>query len=377
MKINKKTYLGGLSVILILFLGGLIINLDEKEEEKLIKTNIIDMKTITFAGGCFWCIEAPFQEENGVIDAVSGYTGGLAENASYLKVIKGDTLHRESVQVTYDPSMVSTEKVISIFWSQIDPTDNEGQFADKGFQYTTAILYHDNEQKKIAEESLEKLKKSGLFDKPIVTKILEFESFFKAEEYHQDYYKKSGDHYKRYKQASGRAGFIGEEWAKDAAIEFLKESQESTKKDYDYTDEEIEDLLKNLDPLAYHVVSENGTETPFNNTYWDNKKDGIYVDVVSGEPLFSSTHKYDSGTGWPSFWRSIDDESVELLDDNSLVQTRTEVRSNTGHLGHLFDDGPEEFGGRRFCINSASLLFIPKEDLVEKEYGEYLKLFIN
>jgi methionine-R-sulfoxide reductase len=147
------------------------------------------------------------------------------------------------------------------------------------------------------------------------------------------------------------------------------------KKDYNYTDEEISLLLKNLDPLAYHVVAENGTESPFNNAYWDNKVEGIYVDVVTGKPLFSSTHKYDSGTGWPSFWRTINDESVTMHEDNSLSVTRTEIRSDAGHVGHVFEDGPQEEGGKRFCTNSASLLFIPKDEMKNKGYENYLYLF--
>jgi methionine-R-sulfoxide reductase len=176
---------------------------------------------------------------------------------------------------------------------------------------------------------------------------------------------------------------VEETWAKDAAIKFLESKQTNTMEkdevsknnDYNYTEEEIAELLKNLDPLAYHVVAENGTESPFNNAYWDNKADGIYVDVITGKPLFSSTHKYDSGTGWPSFWRTIDDDSVTMREDNSLFTTRTEIRSDAGHVGHLFDDGPVEEGGRRFCTNSASLKFVPKEEMVEKGYGEYMYLF--
>jgi peptide methionine sulfoxide reductase msrA/msrB len=312
-----------------------------------------------------------------VIDAVSGYAGGSETEASYLLVSKGDTGHREAVQITYDTGIVSTEEILDVYWSHIDPTNTKGQFADNGFQYTTAIFYHTNEQKAVAEDSKKRLEKSGLFDKPIATLILPLTSFFKAEEYHQDYYQKASSHYERYKKASGRAGFVEETWAKDAAIEFLKSEQTKTQTrgDYEYTDEEIAEMLKNLDPLAYHVVAENGTESPFNNAYWDNKADGIYVDVVTGKPLFSSTHKYDSGTGWPSFWRTIDDDSVTLHEDNSLSITRTEVRSDAGHVGHVFNDGPVEEGGRRFCTNSASLLFVPKEEMASKGYGDYLYFF--
>lgn len=339
-------------------------------------------KTITLAGGCFWCTEAYFQEEKGIVDAVSGYAGGDMSDASYPKVAKGTTKHREAVQVTFDPNIITVEKVLDIYWSHIDPTDTVGQFADKGFQYTTAIFYHDSEQEMVARDSKTRLEKSNVFDAPIATQILPFSTFYKAEEYHQDYYKKAASYYERYKKASGRAGFVEETWAKDAAIKFLESEQTETiikkssqKNSYNYTQEEIDEILKNLDPLAYHVVAENGTETPFNNKYWDNKAEGIYVDVVTGKPLFSSTHKYDSGTGWPSFWRTIDDDSVTLHEDNSLSTTRTEVRSDAGHVGHVFNDGPVEEGGRRFCTNSASLLFVPKEEMKDKGYEKYLYLF--
>ena len=338
-----------------------------------------EYEVITLAGGCFWCTEAYFQEVSGVIDAVSGYSGGDSKDASYIKVSKGTTRHREAVQVTYDTNIISTEEILDIYWSHIDPTDTQGQFADKGFQYTTAIFYHHNEQKEVALDSLNRLEESNLFEDSVATQIIPFVSFFEAEEYHQDYYKKAPDYYEDYKKASGRSEFVEENWAKDAALKFLELEQTTThkqiKKDYDYTEEEIAEMLKNLDPLAYHVVSEGGTESPFNNKYWDNKADGIYVDIVTKKPIFSSTHKYDSGTGWPSFWRTIDDDSVTLHEDNSLSTTRTEVRSEGGHVGHVFNDGPVEEGGQRFCTNSASLLFIPKEEMESQGYGGYLYLF--
>lgn len=370
---------------------GATIQLENMLIERFAPTDVNDesshsgYEVITLAGGCFWCTEAYFQEEEGIIDAVSGYAGGDEANASYLMVAKGTTKHREAVQVTYDPLVISTEEVLDIYWSHIDPTNTEGQFADKGFQYTTAIFYQNDEQKEVALDSKSRLEESNLFDAPVVTEILPFTNFFPAEEYHQDYYKKAGGHYERYKKASGRAGFVEDTWAKDAAIQFLESAQTQTmetndvsKKDgYHYTDEEIAELLKNLDPLAYHIVAEGGTESPFNNAYWNNKADGIYVDVVTGKPLFSSTHKYDSGTGWPSFWRTIDDESVTMHEDNSLFTTRTEIRSEGGHIGHVFEDGPVAEGGRRFCTNSASLRFVPKAEMAEQGYGAYLRLFSN
>jgi peptide methionine sulfoxide reductase msrA/msrB len=356
---------------------------DSIQEKIIINTSNKSYETITLAGGCFWCTEAYFQEEKGIVDAVSGYAGGDESNASYISVAKGTTKHREAVQITYDPGIISTEKVLDIYWSHIDPTNTEGQFADKGFQYTSAIFFQNKEQGMIARDAKTRLEKSDLFDKPIATEILPFTTFFEAEEYHQDYYKKASDHYERYKKGSGRAGFVEETWAKDAAIQFLQSEQTKTmdkkdtskKSDYDYTEEEITELLKNLDPLAYHVVAENGTESPFNNAYWSNKAEGIYVDIVTGKPLFSSTHKYDSGTGWPSFWRTIDDDSVTMHEDKSLSTTRTEIRSDAGHVGHVFEDGPKEEGGRRFCTNSASLKFVPKEDMEKSGYGAYLYLF--
>ncbi len=355
-------------------------SVEKSSEVKGIVAHVTGQQTITLAGGCFWCTEAYFEEHSGVLDAVSGYAGGSEQDASYLVVSKGDTLHREAVQIIYDPEVVSIEEILDVYWSHIDPTNTEGQFADKGFQYTTAIFYHTDAQKEAALDSKIRLEGSGLFDKPIATQIVPFTNFFKAEEYHQDYYKKAADHYEQYKKASGRAGFVEETWAKDAAIKFLETEQansvnEKITKDYDYTDEEIAELLKNLDPLAYHVVAESGTESPFNNKYWDNKAEGIYVDIVTKKPLFSSTHKYDSGTGWPSFWRTIDDDSVTLHEDNSLSTTRIEVRSDAGHVGHVFDDGPAEEGGRRFCTNSASLLFVSKEDMKSQGYETYLYLF--
>lgn len=340
----------------------------------------VALETITLAGGCFWCTEAYIQDRAGVMDAVPGYVGGDEADASYLEVSKGATGHREAVRVTYDPGIISTEEILDAYWSHIDPTDAGGQFADRGFRYTTAIFYETAEQKAAVLDSKKRLESSGLFEKPIVTEVLPSARFFKAEEYHQDYYKKASDHYERYKKGSGRAGFVQETWAKDAAIEFLKteraaSAKKKAKADYDYTDEEIAEMLKHLDPLAYHVVAEGGTESPFNNKYWNNKAEGIYVDIVTGKPLFSSTHKYDSGTGWPSFWRTIDDDSVTLHEDNSLSTTRTEVRSGAGHVGHVFNDGPVEEGGRRFCTNSASLLFVPREEMGAKGYAKYLPLF--
>lgn len=342
----------------------------------------------TFAGGCFWCTEAYLQETFGVTAAISGFAGGAAETATYKQVVKGSTSHREAVQVTYDPARVTYEELLDVYWSHIDPTDDGGQFADRGTHYTTAIYYHNEAERVAAEASKVALQASGLFTKPIVTRILPYSTFFPAEEYHQDYYKKASAHYERYKKASGRAGFIEDNWAKEAALQFLETKEGGTSESTssptaspsayvprDWSAAEIATAVAKLPADVYRIVAKDGTEPAFKNKYWDNKEAGIYVDVVTGEPLFSSTHQFDSGTGWPSFYQPINDNNITLKQDRKLFITRTEVRSASGHLGHVFDDGPEDKGGKRYCLNSLALKFVPKSDMATEGYGEYLYLF--
>lgn len=309
-----------------------------------------------FAGGCFWCMVSPFEEMPGIISIQSGYSGGHTENPTYEEVCSETTGHAEVVQIAFNPDIFPYSKLLDIFWHQIDPTDSGGQFHDRGESYRTAIFYYTEEQRLLAEKSKEELEKSGRFDKPIVTEITEAGPFYPAEDYHQGYHHTNPFRYKMYRKGSGRDAFIAKHW--------------TTAKDTD-------ELKKRLTPIQYEVTQNNATERPFTGEYWDHEEDGIYVDIVSGEPLFSSRDKYDAGCGWPSFTKPLQKAAITEHTDSSHFMVRVEVRSKEAdsHLGHVFDDGPRDKGGLRYCINSASLRFVPKAKLEAEGYGEYKHLF--
>ena len=318
------------------------------------------VKTIYLAGGCFWGLEAYMQKLNGVEDAISGYANGKTENPSYYDLKTSG--HAETVKVLYNPEIISLEDILAHYLRVVNPVSINKQGNDVGTQYRTGIYYTDEADKAIIENIL--AKEQTKHDKPIAIEVEPLKHFYDAEEYHQDYLEKNPGGYCHIDLSLADKPFDKDEEPVIDSSRYIKPSDE--------------DLKKNLTDIQYDVTQNSATERAFSHEYHDSFKRGIYVDITTKEPLFSSTDKFESGCGWPSFSKPISKDVVKYFEDNSHFMHRTEVRSRSGnaHLGHVFNDGPKELGGQRYCINGASLEFIPYDEMDEKGYG-YLKYLVK
>lgn len=312
------------------------------------------MAEIYLAGGCFWGMEKYIASIRGVLATEAGYANGKTERPTYEDVCRKNTGHAETVRVEYDPAALTLDFLLALYFDAIDPTSLNRQGGDAGTQYRTGIYYTDGADRPAIERAVADLQKR--YDRPVVIEVAPLANFYPAEEYHQKYLDKNPEGYCHIPRAKFAA-------AAAAAVNPAA---------YGKPDEKA--LRGSLTPAQYEVTQNAATEPPFRNEYFDQFRPGIYVDITTGEPLFASGDKFESGCGWPSFSRPIDPNVVREKRDLTHGMIRTEVRSRVGdaYLGHVFTDGPREQGGLRYCINSASLRFIPREDMEREGYGYLL-----
>ena len=350
----------------------------QMSEDVVAQTGATSSRTMLVAGGCFWCVESDLEKLPGVTKAISGYAGGTTENPTYETYSKNG--HKEVVEVTFDESTVSFREVAIYAIKHMDPTDAEGSFYDRGVSYGPALYFDTIEEKELLEALIKTIDENGPYEKPLAVAIIKRPPFFAAEDYHQDYYKGAltSLKYKYYRNASGRDTFIEKNWGKDTGPTLTWEITNKTTMTTnwkDYTKPDKETLKQTMEALAFKVTQEDGTERAGTHQYDKEYGRGIYVDILSGEPLFSSRDKFDSGTGWPSFVAPINSEAITEHEDNTFFSTRTEVRSAIAdnHLGHVFPDGPRDRGGLRYCMNGVALRFVPEGEMAASGYSEYLK----
>lgn len=313
-------------------------------------------KEIYLAGGCFWGTEKYLGNIPGILSTEVGYANGNTENPTYKEVCYNNTGHAETVKVEYDDSVIGLPYVLQLYYDVINPVSINRQGGDVGSQYRTGIYFTDEKDEPLIDDSISELQKK--YKEKIAIEVKPLINYYKAEEYHQKYLDKNPDGYCH----------IGAD-----KFEKAKKTSDVSKK---FVKKPLEELKNNLTEIQFQVTQNSATEPPFQNEYFNKFEEGIYVDITTGEPLFLSDDKFESGCGWPSFSRPIDSSLITNVEDRSFGRIRTEVRSKNGgaHLGHVFDDGPADLGGLRYCINSASLRFIPKEKMEQEGYGEYLKL---
>ena len=321
-------------------------------------TDMKPTKEIYLAGGCFWGTEHFLKQIEGVEATQVGYANGNIANPTYQQVCTGNTDFAETVKVQYDPGKVDLPFLIDLYFKTIDPTSVNRQGNDRGSQYRTGIYYTDPADLPVIKQTVQSLATG--YPRPLAVEIKPLENFYPAETYHQDYLDKNPNGYCHI----------------NPALFDMARKAKMQKKPTAYSKPDDTALRSKLTAEQYAVTQKNATEPAFRNNYWDEHRPGIYVDITTGEPLFVSTDKFDSGCGWPSFSKPIDRKLIQEKVDTSHGMTRTEVRSKTGdaHLGHVFTDGPADKGGLRYCINSASLRFIPKDKMQAEGYGAYLDL---